>query len=82
MLVWAGNDDNTKLSSSESKKTKKIFSKTITSLENTNSWYEIPNSITAAIIDPISGDLSINGKGFVCYYEKGTEPNYKYYFQD
>lgn len=82
MLVWAGNDDNTKLNSSESKKTKKIFSKTITSLENTNSWYEIPNSITAAIIDPISGDLSINGKGFVCYYEKGTEPNYKYYFQD
>ncbi len=82
MLVWAGNDDNTKLNSSESKKTKKIFSKTITSLENTNSWYEIPNSITAAIIDPISGDLSINGKGFVCYYEKGTEPNYKYHFQD
>ena len=82
MLVWAGNDDNSKLNSSESRKTKKIWAKTISSLENTSSWYEIPSSVTASIIDPISGELSLNGKGFVCYYEKGTEPNYKYYLEN
>ena len=79
MLVWAGNDDNTPIKSSESKKTKKIWSKTISSLpKSNNSWYEIPDAVTASIIDPISGELSIYGKGYLCYYEKGTEPNYIY----
>ena len=79
MLVWAGNDDNTPIKSSESKKTKKIWSKTISSLpKSNNSWYEIPDAVTASVIDPISGELSIYGKGYLCYYEKGTEPNYIY----
>ncbi len=80
MLVWAGNDDNSPTKNSEARKTKKIWAKTISNLpKSDNSWYEIPDSITAAIIDPISGELSINGKGYVCYFEKGTEPNYIYY---
>ncbi len=81
ILVWTGNDDNSKLNSSESKISKKIWAKTISKLSN-NSWYEIPSSITATLIDPISGEIALNGKGFICYYEKGTEPDYKYYFEE
>lgn len=76
MMIWAGNDDNSKTKASESKITKKIWAKTISNIEsNNNTWYEIPNGIVASIIDPISGEA--NNNGIVCYYEKGTEPNYK-----
>lgn len=75
MLVWAGNDDNSEVKSKDSKITKKIWAKTISTIkDNKNEWYDIPKGITAAAIDPISG--KINSNGFVCYYEKGSEPNY------
>lgn len=75
MLVWAGNDDNSEVKSKDSKITKKIWAKTISTIkDNKNEWYDIPKGITAAAIDPISGE--INSNGFVCYYEKGSEPNY------
>ena len=77
VLVWAGNDNNAPLKSTESKKTKKIWAKTISNIyDNTNSWYEIPKDITATLIDPISGVAS--NKGYICYYEKGSEPIYNY----
>lgn len=75
MLVWAGNDNNSEVKSKDSKITKKIWAKTISTIkDNKNEWYDIPKGITAAAIDPISGE--INSNGFVCYYEKGSEPNY------
>lgn len=75
MLVWAGNDDNSEVKSKDSKITKKIWAKTISTIkDNKNEWYDIPKGITAAAIDPISGE--INSNGIVCYYEKGSEPNY------
>lgn len=75
MLVWAGNDDNSEVKSKDSKITKKIWAKTISTIkDNKNEWYDIPKGITASAIDPISGE--INSNGFVCYYEKGSEPNY------
>lgn len=75
MLVWAGNDDNSDVKSKDSKITKKIWAKTISTIkDNKNEWYDIPKGVTAASINPISGDLDNNG--FVCYYEKGSEPNY------
>lgn len=75
MLVWAGNDDNSEVKSKDSKITKKIWAKTISTIkDNKKEWYDIPKGITAAAIDPISGE--INSNGFVCYYEKGSEPNY------
>lgn len=75
MIVWAGNDDNTDVKSKDSKITKKIWAKTITSIkDNKNEWYDIPKGITAASINSISGDP--NSNGFVCYYEKGSEPTY------
>ena len=77
ILVWAGNDNNSKVKSSESRITKYIWDNTITNLDvNKKEWYDIPKGVTSSVIDPISGDVS--AKGFVCYYEKGTEPNYVY----
>ncbi len=77
VMVWAGNDNNAPLKSTESKKTKKIWARTITNIsDNKGLWYEIPRDITASVIDPISGTAS--NKGFVCYYEKGSEPTYNY----
>lgn len=81
MLVWAGNDDNTDVKSKDSKITKKIWSKTITSIkDNKNEWYEIPKGITAASINSISGEP--NSNGFICYYEKGSEPTYDINFSN
>ena len=81
MIVWAGNDDNTDVKSKDSKITKKIWAKTITSIkDNKNEWYDIPKGITAASINSISGDP--NSHGFVCYYEKGSEPTYDLNFSN
>ncbi len=77
VLVWAGNDDNSKVKSSDSRITKYIWANTITNLDvNKKEWYDIPKGVTSSVIDPISGNVSV--KGFVCFYEKGTEPNYIY----
>ena len=77
VMVWAGNDDNTKVKSSESKITKRIWAHTITNLkDNSKTWYKIPDGITMSSIDPISGDEKKNG--YICFYEKGSEPNNNY----
>jgi len=75
MMVWTGNDDNSKVNSNESKISKKIWSQTITSIKtNKKEWYDIPDGITISTIDPFSGEYKI--KGYACYFEKGSEPNY------
>lgn len=75
MLVWAGNDNNSEVKPKDSKITKKIWAKTISNIkDNKNEWYDIPKGVTASIIDPISGEISSNG--YICYYEKGSEPQY------
>ena len=78
VMVWAGNDDNKKVLSSESKITKKIWANTIVNIPSNNKkWYEIPNGITIDTIDIISGEEKVNG--YICFYEKGTEPSYNYF---
>ena len=75
MMVWAGNDDNTKVENKDSKITKKIWAKTINNIKtNSKKWYETPNNITLSKIDPLSGKLKDNG--ITCYYIKGSEPNF------
>ena len=75
MMVWAGNDDNSNVKANDAKITKKIWAKTITNIkDNNNNWYDMPKNITVSTIDPLSGKY--DGKGIVCYYKKGTEPNY------
>ena len=82
IMVWAGNDDNKDVKSSESKITKKIWAKTINKINNKeNGWYDIPEGITIDTIDTITGQKKENG--YVCYYEKGSEPSYvDYYLYD
>ena len=76
VMVWNGNDDNSKVSSKDSKISKKIWAKTITSLRNDGEeWYDIPRGLTSEIINPLTGEATIES-GIVCYYEKGTEPTY------
>lgn len=75
IMVWTGNDNNDKVIGKDSKITKKIWSKTITNIKtNKKEWYEIPKGITASTINPLTGKYKDNG--IVCFYEKGTEPNY------
>ncbi len=76
VMVWMGNDDNSKVKAKDSKLSKIIWAKTISSLDNSNSWYDIPSGITSNIINPISGELS-DSSGVVCYYEKGSEPSFR-----
>ena len=76
MLVWCGNDNNSKVKSIDSKISKKIWVKTITNIkDNNNSWYELPNGITLSTIDPLNGKFS--KKGIPCYFKIGTEPKLK-----
>ncbi len=77
VMVWTGNDDNSKVLSKDSKISKKIWANTIINIPNNKKgWYEIPDNITVDTIDPYSGDEKTNG--YICYYEKGSEPNYNY----
>ena len=77
VMVWNGYDDNRDTSSSQSKITKRIWARTIESLleDKEASWYDIPSGITASLVNPISGQLTENGKKTFLFYIKGTEPN-------
>lgn len=78
VMVWNGYDDNKKVSSTNSRISKKIWANTITKLEKKeDSWYNIPPGIVASLINPITGE-SADSNGILCYYEKGTEPDYKF----
>lgn len=75
VMVWAGNDNNDPVLSKDAKITKKIWSKTISNIDSKKEWYDIPEGVVASVIDPISGEFS--PKGYICYFEKGSEPNNK-----
>ena len=77
VMVWNGYVDNRDTSSSQSKITKRIWARTIESiLENSDSsWYEIPTGVTASLVNPVSGQITENGKKTLLFYIKGTEPN-------
>ncbi len=78
VLVWNGFDDNRNVDSVSSRITKRIWARSIEAyLENREEeWYDIPNGVTATIVNPISGstsDLSIKD---ALFYVRGTEPSY------
>lgn len=77
--IWAGYDNNENIESQESMGIKNMW---IDSMENylkdkEDKWYEIPNNIVAALVDPISGEIKQEGKKTLLYYIKGTEPTKK-----
>lgn len=74
IMVWTGNDNNEKVKPEESKISKKIWSKTMKKIDKNKTWYEIPHGLTATLINPITGEIDDNG--YLCYFEKGSEPTY------
>ena len=77
VMVWTGNDDNSKVENKDSKITKKIWAKTISNIQtNSKQWYKTPNNVTLSTIHPLSGKIDENG--IPCYFIKGTEPNFEF----
>lgn len=74
VMVWNGYDDNSKIETNKSKITKKIWAKSIDEIlkDKKESWYEIPDGVTGAFVDPINGEG--DGNKYLLYYVKGTEP--------
>ena len=76
VMVWTGNDDNSKVENKDSKITKRIWAKTITNIKNNSKkWYNTPKKITLSTINPLTGKIDENG--IPCYFIKGTEPNFE-----
>ncbi len=77
--VWVGYDDNRDLKTTEYKYAQNIWYKSIENYEKNkpDSWYEIPDNVTTAIVNPITGKPVTNAseKQKVMYFIKGTEPN-------
>ena len=77
VMVWTGNDNNSKVENKDAKITKRIWAKTITNIKtNSKKWYETPKKLTISTINPISGKIDENG--IPCYFVKGTEPNFEF----
>lgn len=78
VMVWSGYDDNTPTKKNVSVANKRIWVKTIEGvLKNTEkSWYEIPDNVTASLVNPLSGEYD-NNKNTLLFYINGTEPNKK-----
>ncbi len=76
-MVWIGYDNNANLKSTQSKITKNIWAKSMESIleEKENNWYDIPEGITACLVNPISGQINKTGSTVLLYYIKGTEPS-------
>lgn len=80
VMVWSGYDDNTPTKKNISIANKNIWAKTIEGvLKNTKkTWYEIPDNITASLVNPISGETNDGTKNALLFYVSGTEPNNNY----
>lgn len=76
VMVWSGYDDNTPTKKNVSIANKNIWAKTIEEvLKNTKkTWYEIPDNITASLVNPLSGEINDGNKNALLFYINGTEP--------
>ncbi len=79
--VWAGYDDNRKLSNTEYKYAKNIWADAIEDYlrEKEQSWYEKPDNVIGVLTDAETGEVATNDSKLkkILYYVKGTEPGYK-----
>ncbi|MFI3307457.1 MAG: transglycosylase domain-containing protein [Mycoplasmatota bacterium] len=76
LAVWNGYDDNTYLSTQEGIINKNIWVQTMEEyfLDKEDLWYDTPQNVVAAFVDPISGEVNNNENSVFLYYIKGTEP--------
>ena len=82
--LWSGYDDNTTVSNSDSSNLKNVWIDTMENVlkDKENNWYETPNNVVGASVDPLSGKATSSGKAKVLYYIKGTEPSSKQTLDD
>ena len=77
--VWAGYDDNRNIDKSDYKYVRDIWYKSIETYElgKEDTWYEMPDNISAVLVDPISGKPATDSspKKKMMYFLKGTEPS-------
>lgn len=77
--VWVGYDKNQELKTSEYKYAQNIWYHSVEDYEagKDDEWYEMPDNISAVLVDPISGkpvDQNSTKKKLM-YFIKGTEPS-------
>lgn len=76
MLVWTGHDNNTEVSSTDSKITKNIWADTVESIlkEKDEIWYEKPDNVIGMPLNAITGEVTNDSKdAAIFYYVKGSE---------
>ena len=78
VMVWSGYDDNEPTRKNVSIANKNIWAKTIEGvLKNTEkTWYEIPDNVTASLVNPVSGEINDGNKRALLFYIMGTEPSF------
>lgn len=76
-LVWTGNDNNKDVESTYSKLTKYIWADAVegTLKDKESTWYNKPQNVESAYLNPVSGEYSNGKDGTLFYFLKGTEPN-------
>ena len=77
VMVWSGYDNNSSTYKNISKANKKIWANTIEEVlkDTEKTWYEIPDNVTAALVDPLSGTVNGSDKNTLLFYVSGTEPS-------
>ena len=76
VMVWSGYDDNDPTHKNISIANKTIWAKTIEEVlkDKPKTWYEIPNNVTASLVNPLSGLSNDGDKNVLLFYVNGTEP--------
>ena len=76
MMIWTGNDDNSKADSQYAKITKNIWAETMEESlkDKPEKWYKMPQNVDAMLLNPISGEQDSSNKTLF-YFLKGTEPS-------
>ena len=76
--IWAGNDDNSQVSSTGGILVKNIWVDAIEGYlkDNEETFYEKPDDVIGVLINPITGEIATNSdrNKRITYYIKGTEP--------
>lgn len=77
MLIWAGDDYNKPVSKEYSKKIKNIWLDTVEDYlkDKTDTWYMMPEGVSAVPMNPITGKYDKNSKTLF-YFLNGTEIPY------
>ena len=80
MGIWTGYDDNADTTALAGTMIKNVWIDTMEYYfkDKEETWYDMPNNVVGALVDPITGiPATSNTKAVMLYYLKGTEPTLK-----